>query len=77
MEANSFFEQKYLPQRAYEEMMYYYKAVKDVNGTLIIIWHNSFLGSYKPFAGWRDVYEEFVETVSREPRIVRIDLTHD
>ena len=70
MEANSFFEQKYLPQRAYEEMMYYYNAVKAVNGKLITIWHNSFLGSYKPFAGWRDVYEEFVGIVSRESSMV-------
>jgi hypothetical protein len=66
MEANSFFEQKYLPQRAFEEMMYYYNAVKAVNGTLITIWHNSFLGSYRSFAGWRDVYEEFVEVMRRE-----------
>jgi hypothetical protein len=66
MEANSFFEQKYLPQRAYEEMMQYYNAVKSVSGTLITIWHNSFLGSYKPFAGWRDVYQEFVGIVNRE-----------
>ncbi len=66
MEANSFFEQKYLPQRAYEEMMHYYNAVKAVNGTLITIWHNSFLGSYKSFTGWRDVYEEFVRQVSGE-----------
>ena len=66
MEANSFFEQKYLPQRAYEEMMHYYNAVKIVNGTLITIWHNSFLGSYPSFEGWRDVYEEFVRQVSDE-----------
>ena len=66
MEANSFFEQKYLPQRAYEEMMYYYSTVNEVNGVLITIWHNSFLGSHKLFAGWRDVYEEFVEVVRRE-----------
>jgi hypothetical protein len=70
MEANSFFEQKYLPQRAYEEMMYYYNAVKAVHGTLVTIWHNSFLGSYKTFAGWRDVYKEFVEIVKRESSIV-------
>ena len=63
MEANSFFEQKYLPQRAYEEMMHYYNAVKDVNGTLITIWHNNFLGTYPMFSGWRDVYEEFVHQV--------------
>lgn len=66
MEANSFFEQKYLPQRAYEEMMNYYNTVKVVNGTMITIWHNSFLGSHKLFAGWRDVYEEFVRQVSGE-----------
>jgi len=66
MEANSFFEQKYLPQRAYEEMMHYYNVIKDVNGTLITIWHNNFLGTYPLFSGWRDVYEEFVRQVSEE-----------
>lgn len=66
MEANSFFEQKYLPQRAYEEMMHYYKVVRSVNGTLITIWHNNFLGTYPTFSGWRDVYEEFVRQVSGE-----------
>ena len=64
MEANSFFEQKYLPQRAYEEMMHYYNAVKAVNGTLITIWHNSFLGNYRSFAGWKDIYQEFVKVVN-------------
>lgn len=66
MEANSFFEQKYLPQRAYEEMMHYYKVVKDVNGTLITIWHNNFLGTYPLFSGWKDVYEDFVQQVSKD-----------
>ena len=64
MEANSFFEQKYLPQRAYEEMMHYYNAVKAVNGTLITIWHNNFLGTYPLFSGWRDVYEEFIKRMN-------------
>ena len=66
MEANSFFEQKYLPQRAYEEMMYYYNAVKAINGTLITIWHNNFLGTYPKFQGWKEVYKEFVEVVRRD-----------
>jgi len=66
MEANSFFEQKYLPQRAYEEMMHYYNVVKAVNGTLITIWHNNFLGTYPTFRGWRDVYEEFIRQVSEK-----------
>lgn len=66
MEANSFFEQKYLPQRAFEEMMHYYHAVKSVNGKLIFIWHNNFLGTHPQFRGWRDVYEEFVRTICDE-----------
>ena len=74
MEANSFFEQKYLPQRAYEEMMYYYNTVKDVNGTMITIWHNSFLGSHKLFTGWRDVYEEFVGLVTSETSSVKREM---
>lgn len=66
MEANSFFEQKYLPQRAYEEMMHYYNVVKAVNGTLITIWHNNFLGSYRSFEGWKEIYEEFIGIVKGE-----------
>jgi hypothetical protein len=30
------FEQKYLPQRAYEEMMHYYNVVKAVNGNSLL-----------------------------------------
>lgn len=64
MEANSFFEQKYLPQRAFEEMMHYYSAVKAVNGELITIWHNNFLGTHPFFKGWKDVYEEFIYQIT-------------
>jgi hypothetical protein len=66
MEANSFYEQKYLPQRAYEEMMHYYHTVKSVNGRLITIWHNTFLGTYPLFTGWREIYEDFIEVVTRD-----------
>jgi len=66
MEANSFYEQKYLPQRAYEEMMHYYHAVKSVNGRLITIWHNTFLGTYPLFTGWREIYEDFIKVVSKD-----------
>lgn len=62
MEANSFFEQKYLPQRAFEEMMHYYHTVKAVNGQLIFIWHNNFLGTYPLFQGWKEVYAEFINS---------------
>ena len=61
MEANSFYEQKYYPQQALEEMRHYYKVVKSVNGTFIMIWHNHFLGTDRLYAGWREVYEQFIE----------------
>ena len=60
MEANSFYEQKYSAQEAYEEMTHYYEQCKAVNGTLITIWHNNFLGSDKTFVGWRSMYERFL-----------------
>ncbi len=63
MEANSFYEQKLTPAQALEEMRHYYKVIKAVDGTLITIWHNTFLGTDEKFKGWREVYKEFVETV--------------
>ncbi len=62
MEANSFFEQKYIPQQAAEELKQYYDVIKSVNGTFISIWHNNFLGTHKLFAGWKEVYEEFIRS---------------
>lgn len=64
MEANSFFEQKMSATQALEEMRYYYGQVKNVNGTLITIWHNTFLGTDERFKGWREVYKQFVEEVT-------------
>ncbi|MEO6612645.1 MAG: polysaccharide deacetylase family protein [Chitinophagaceae bacterium] len=64
MDANSFFEQKFTPQQALEEMRRYYVDVKKVNGTFISIWHNTFLGTANLFSGWREIYEQFVEEVT-------------
>lgn len=63
MEANSFYEQKYSSQQALDEMNHYYEVIKSVNGTFISIWHNSFLGTDKRFAGWRDIYESFIKSI--------------
>ena len=63
MEANSFFEQKLTPARALDEMMYYSNIVRSVNGTLITLWHNTFLGTDKYYAGWREIYERFLESI--------------
>ena len=64
MEANSFYEQKFSSQQASEELQHYYNVVKDVDGMLITIWHNSFLGTGRLFEGWKEVYEQFVKQLS-------------
>lgn len=64
MEANSFFEQKITPQQALDEMRHYYKEVKAVDGTLITLWHNTFLGTDERFKGWKEVYEQFIKEIS-------------
>jgi hypothetical protein len=60
MDANSFYEQKQTPQQAYEEMVYFYNTVKKLNGLLVTIWHNQFLGTSKEFEGWGKIYELFM-----------------
>jgi len=63
MDANSYYEQKLSPEAAYEELTQYCKTIKSINGTMISIWHNSFLGSDQEFAGWKEVYEKFVASM--------------
>jgi hypothetical protein len=69
MDANSFFEQKFSPQQALEEMRQYYHSIKSINGTMITIWHNTFLGTGKLFAGWKEIYQQFIsEVIASQPQ---------
>jgi len=61
MDANSFYEQKCTAQQTMTELLDYYNAIKKVNGLMITIWHNHFLGTDPMFAGWREVYEIFLK----------------
>jgi hypothetical protein len=61
MDANSYYEQKYTAAQAMTELMHYYHLVRKVNGLMVTIWHNSFLGSDPQFEGWRQVYEVFLK----------------
>lgn len=61
MDANAFFEQKYTAGQAMNELMHYYRMIRKVNGLMVTIWHNSFLGSDAQYAGWREVYETFLK----------------
>jgi len=64
MDANSYYEQKLSPEAAFEELMQYYKVIKSVNGIMISIWHNNFLGSDEAFAGWKEAYQKFVSSMT-------------
>ena len=61
MDANSYYEQGYSPAQAMQELMKYYRHIRKVNGLMITIWHNDFLGTDPRFAGWREVYEVFLK----------------
>ena len=61
MDANSFFEQHDTPAQAMQELMHYYHLIRKVNGLMVTIWHNTFLGNDPQFAGWKKVYEVFLK----------------
>jgi len=65
MEANSFYEQKFSADEALNELVHYHKVSKEVNGTLITIWHNSFLGRAEEFKGWREMYQQFISSIAK------------
>jgi hypothetical protein len=60
MDANAYYEQQLDPEEALEEMIRYFQVIRSLNGTMITIWHNSFLGTEEEFRGWKEIYEQFV-----------------
>jgi hypothetical protein len=63
MDANAFFEQKYTPAQAFEEIKYFHDVIKKENGTMITIWHNTFFSDEPMYKGWKEVYEIFLNDV--------------
>ncbi|MFT4022442.1 MAG: hypothetical protein QM664_01510 [Flavihumibacter sp.] len=61
MDANAYYEEKLTPAQAYAQLKQYYRAVQKVQGCLITIWHNNFLGTAAEFAEWRALYEIFMK----------------
>lgn len=61
MDANAYYEQKLSAKEALEELMWYYHQIKKVNGLMITVWHNNFLGTDPRMAGWKKVYETFLK----------------
>lgn len=64
MDANSFYELQHTPAQALDEMRHYYREVKKVNGLLITLWHNTFLGTDPRFAGWKEIYSTFLKEIN-------------
>lgn len=63
MDANSYYEQGYTPAQAYDELRNYHDVIKRVHGHMEIISHNNFLSTERGFAGWKEVYEIFLDQV--------------
>ena len=61
MDANAFYRQRLSPAKAFDELMHYYHAIKQVNGLMITLWHNQFFGTDPLFKGWKEVYEIFLK----------------
>ncbi len=61
MECNSKFEQKQDIETTQKEIEYYSNIVKQVNGTMISVWHNFSLGSDRLWKGWKALYLEQIE----------------
>lgn len=65
MDANAFFEQGQDVDVSAEELRYYFETCRKVNGTLVSVFHNQFLGTDPLFAGWAEMYESFLDDVHR------------
>lgn len=65
MDANSYYEQGYSTEEAYQEMLHYYHTCKNVHGLFISVFHNNFLGTDKQFRGWKEVYIRFISQLQQ------------
>jgi hypothetical protein len=63
MDANAYHEQNLSAEEAFKEMMQYYEVISSVNGMMITLWHNNYLGTAKEVEGWREAYEKAVEEI--------------
>jgi hypothetical protein len=66
MDATAHYEEKLDASQSLLEMRKYLEVVRSCNGTLITIWHNSFLGTDPTFEGWREMYETFIQSVDAQ-----------
>jgi len=58
------FNMKLSPDEVVLQLKEIIQEVKQVNGTLISIWHNDTFSEQGPWKGWRNVYEEMVKLIN-------------
>ncbi len=63
MDATCFYHLHYNVEKSFEALINYYNVCKNVGGTFITIFHNSFLGTDNAFVGWRLLYQKFIESL--------------
>ncbi len=61
MDATSYYHLQQSPGAAYHELIRYYETVKQLNGLMVSVWHNSLLSTSVAFKGWREMYEIFMK----------------
>ncbi len=60
MDATAIFQERITPQKAAEDLQYYFNTVKLVGGECITIFHNNCLTKQQPFNEWRELYADFL-----------------
>jgi len=64
MDATSRFYNKSSLKEAFREWERLYHAVRKVNGTFSVIWHNYILSNYREYKGWRTLYRQCLDLVT-------------
>jgi hypothetical protein len=64
MDANAYYEERMSCNEALEQLKQFYNQIAAVKGTMITIFHNSFLGTSNEFAGWKEIYASFIQGIS-------------
>jgi len=69
MDSTAIFEQHSTEEQAFREIKAFAQEIKKVNGIMITIWHNNYLGTDPLFRGWKNVYKKFVESLEDDSAI--------
>jgi hypothetical protein len=60
MEANSFYELGQGIEEAANDWRALENQIRQYGGTMITVWHNTFLGTQARFSGWRERYANWL-----------------